>query len=113
AFNESQRMAIRQDPSWATDTEAAGREGLKTARAIAMLSYRHYDTYAATQQEKDESALDNFRAASYQVYQGEKLAKRFNAYTYFLLSKAMDSHDVGRGRGGLEKALAQLKTRCL
>ena len=113
AFNESQRMAIRQDPTWATDTEGAGKEGLKTARAIAMLSYRHYNTYDATQQETDNSTIDNFRAASYQVYQGEKLAKRFNAYPYFLLSTAMDSHDVGRGRGGLEKALTQLKTRCL
>ncbi|GAA4425616.1 homoserine O-acetyltransferase [Pontibacter saemangeumensis] len=113
AFNESQRMAIRQDPTWATDTEKAGNDGLKTARAIAMLSYRHYNTYAATQQEPGNSITDNYRASSYQVHQGEKLAKRFNAYTYWLFSKAMDSHHVGRERGGLEKALAQLKTRCL
>ncbi|RDV13615.1 homoserine O-acetyltransferase [Pontibacter diazotrophicus] len=113
AFNETQRMAIRQDPSWATDTETAGSEGLKTARAIAMLSYRHYNTYAATQQEPGNSITDNFRASSYQVHQGEKLAKRFNAYTYWLLSKAMDSHHAGRDRGGLEKALAQLKAKSL
>lgn len=113
AFNESQRMAIRQDPTWATDSETAGKEGLKTARAIAMLSYRHYNTYAETQQEPGNSITDNFRAASYQVYQGEKLANRFNAFTYWLLSKAMDSHHVGRERGSLEKALAQLKSRCL
>ncbi len=113
AFNESQRMAIRQDPTWHTDAADAGSEGLKTARAIAMLSYRHYNTYAATQQEPGNSITDNFRASSYQVYQGEKLAGRFNAYTYWLLSKAMDSHHVGRDRGGLEKALAQLKARTL
>ncbi|MCJ8164613.1 homoserine O-acetyltransferase [Pontibacter sp. E15-1] len=113
AFNESQRMAIRQDPSWGTATETAGAEGLKTARAIAMLSYRHYNTYAATQQEPGNSITDNFRASSYQVHQGEKLAKRFNAYTYWHLSKAMDSHHVGRDRGGLEKALAQVKARTL
>lgn len=113
AFNETQRMAIRQDPTWATDSEKAGSEGLKTARAIAMLSYRHYNTYAATQQEPGNSIIDNFRASSYQVHQGEKLAKRFNAYTYWLLSKAMDSHHVGRDRGGLERALAQLKARTL
>ncbi|MCX2740999.1 homoserine O-acetyltransferase family protein [Pontibacter anaerobius] len=113
AFNESQRMAIRQDPTWASSTPEAGREGLKTARSIAMLSYRHYNTYNEAQQEPGHSITDNFRASSYQVYQGEKLAQRFNAYTYWLLSKAMDSHNVGRGRGGLERALAHVKARCL
>ncbi|TPE44406.1 homoserine O-acetyltransferase MetX [Pontibacter mangrovi] len=113
AFNESQRMAIRQDPSWSTSTEGAGREGLKTARSIAMLSYRHYNTYQQAQQEPGHSIIDEFRAASYQVYQGEKLAQRFNAYTYWLLSKAMDSHNVGRDRGGVERALAHVKARSL
>ncbi|QCR21412.1 homoserine O-acetyltransferase [Pontibacter sp. SGAir0037] len=113
AFNETQRMAIRQDQTWNTDTETAGQEGLKTARAIAMLSYRHYVCYENTQQEPGNSITDNYRAATYQVYQGEKLAKRFNAYTYWLLSKAMDSHNVGRDRGGIQKALAHLKARCL
>ncbi|WP_299820685.1 homoserine O-acetyltransferase [uncultured Pontibacter sp.] len=113
AFNESQRMAIRQDPSWASYSETAGQEGLKTARAIAMLSYRHYNTYEQTQQEPGNSITDNFRAATYQVYQGEKLVSRFNAYTYWQLSKAMDSHNVGRGRGGVEKALQRLKAKAL
>jgi len=113
AFNESQRMAIRQDPSWTSDSATAGLEGLKTARAIAMLSYRHYSCYEASQQEPGNSITDDFRAASYQVYQGEKLANRFNAYTYWLLSKAMDSHHVGRGRGGVAKALERLTAKCL
>ena len=113
AFNESQRMAIRQDPTWKENSETAGREGLKTARAIAMLSYRHYSSYELTQQEPGNSITDNYRAASYQVYQGEKLANRFNAYTYWLLSKAMDSHNIGRGRGGAEKALHHLKAKTL
>ncbi|MCC9166328.1 homoserine O-acetyltransferase MetX [Pontibacter harenae] len=113
AFNESQRMAIRVDPTWATDTDTAGQEGLKTARAIAMLSYRHYNCYELSQQEPGNSITDNFRAASYQVYQGEKLAKRFNAYTYWVLSKAMDSHNVGRDRGGIEAALKRVKAKAL
>lgn len=113
AFNETQRMAIRQDPTWSQSTEKAGMDGLKTARAMAMLSYRHYNTYQESQQEPGNSITDNYRAASYQVYQGEKLAQRFNAYTYWLLSKAMDSHHVGRNRGGLQKALAHLQARCL
>jgi homoserine O-acetyltransferase/O-succinyltransferase len=113
AFNESQRMAIRQDPSWNTDSPDAGLDGLKTARAIAMLSYRHYTCYEAAQQEPGNSITDGFRAASYQVYQGEKLAQRFNAYTYWLLSKAMDSHHIGRSRGGISKALEHLAARSL
>ncbi|MER2997058.1 homoserine O-acetyltransferase MetX [Pontibacter populi] len=113
AFNESQRMAIRQDPTWADYSEPAGQEGLKTARAIAMLSYRHYTSYELNQQEPGNSITDNYRAASYQVYQGEKLAKRFNAYTYWLLSKAMDSHNIGRNRGGVENALHHLKAKTL
>lgn len=113
AFNESQRMAIRQDPSWSNNAKEAGLEGLKTARAIAMLSYRHYTCYEAAQQEPGHSITDNFRAASYQVYQGDKLAQRFNAYTYWLLSKAMDSHNIGRDRGGVGKALERLVARSL
>src|SRR5690606_35898647 len=113
AFNESQRMAIRQDPTWQTNTKEAGIAGLKTARAIAMLSYRHYTCYEASQQEPGNSITDNFRAASYQVYQGEKLAGRFNAYTYWLLSKAMDSHNVGRDRGGVKKALDRIRAKAL
>lgn len=113
AFNESQRMAIRQDPTWQNNTSEAGIEGLKTARAIAMLSYRHYTCYEASQQEPGHSITDNFRAATYQVYQGEKLANRFNAYTYWLLSKAMDSHNIGRDRGGIAKALERLKAKAL
>ncbi|MBF8962785.1 homoserine O-acetyltransferase [Pontibacter sp. FD36] len=113
AFNESQRMAIRQDPTWQTSTSQAGIAGLRTARAIAMLSYRHYTCYEASQQEPGNSITDDFRAASYQVYQGEKLAQRFNAYTYWLLSKAMDSHNIGRDRGGVEKALERLRAKTL
>ncbi|MFT2011426.1 homoserine O-acetyltransferase MetX [Pontibacter sp. 13R65] len=113
AFNESQRMAIRLDPTWATNTETAGLEGMKIARSIAMLSYRHYASYDKTQQEPGNSITDNYRASSYQVYQGEKLAKRFNAYTYWILSKAMDSHNVARERGSAEQALSQIKARSL
>ena len=105
AFNESQRMAISADNSWQNKEEEAGLEGMRAARSIALLSYRGYETYHATQQEETDEKADDFRASSYQQYQGEKLAKRFNAFAYWTLSKAMDSQNVGRGRGGLEKAL--------
>ena len=77
-----------------------------------MLSYRHYVTYDKSQQDKSEN-LDNFRAASYQKYQGLKLRKRFEPLAYYALSKAMDSQDVGRGRGGLEKALHRITAKTL
>ncbi|EAY24764.1 homoserine O-acetyltransferase family protein [Microscilla marina] len=111
AFNESQRMAIENDHSWQQPTPTAGMAGLKVARSIALLSYRHYGVYKATQTDQDTSKLENFRATSYQEYQGKKLQKRFNAYAYWTLSKAMDSHNVGRGRGGEKAALTRIKAR--
>ena len=112
AFNESQRMAIQADASWQYKHPQAGLAGLKAARAIALLSYRNYRTYQQSQQE-EASALEGFRAASYQQYQGEKLTKRFNAFSYWTLSKAMDSHDLGRGRGPLEEVLQGISAKTL
>ncbi len=113
AFNEAQRMAIEADPTIYDDTPDAGQRGLEAARAIAMLSYRHYQTYQRTQAETTNDKIDDFRAASYQRYQGLKLHKRFNVLSYLTLSKAMDSHHVGRGRGSVEEALQQIKARAL
>lgn len=98
AFNEAQRLALQADPSYFTDSVSGGKNGLKAARAIGMLSYRTYTGYNLTQSEPNDTNFDGFRAASYQNYQGEKLAKRFNAHAYFTLSKSMDSHNVFRNR---------------
>lgn len=113
AFNEAQRLAISTDPSWAASDHLAGAEGLKTARAIAMLSYRTYDTFEKTQEEPSDASTDNFRAASYLRYQGLKLARRFNAFSYWTLSKMMDSHNVGRNCGGVAAALKKIKAKTL
>jgi homoserine O-acetyltransferase/O-succinyltransferase len=113
AFNEAQRMAIEADPTWKLREPRAGMEGLKAARAIGMLSYRQYDTYGETQAEKNNERIDDFRAATYQRYQGEKLVNRFNAFTYRLFSKVMDSHNVGRSRGSVTKALASIQAKAL
>ena len=113
AFNEAQRLAIEADASWKENDERAGTEGMKAARAIAMLSYRSFDGFAARQSEKSDDKLDGFRASSYQQYQGEKLAGRFNAFTYWVLSKAMDNHNVGRDRESRETALQRVKARTL
>ncbi|WP_026463067.1 homoserine O-acetyltransferase MetX [Adhaeribacter aquaticus] len=112
-FNEAQRMAIQADPTFYQNTPDGGRNGLKAARAMALLSYRNYDTYTKTQREEDLNKTDNYKASSYQKYQGEKLVNRFDAYAYFSLSKTMDSHNVGRNRGSVEAALAQIKAKTL
>ena len=111
AFNESQRMAISLDPTWGDRDPKAGTEGMKTARAIALLSYRNYITYQMTQSEEHHEVIDAFKASSYQVYQGEKLAQRFNAFTYWYLSKTMDSHNLGRGRGSHMEALQAIRAQ--
>ena len=113
AFNEAQRMAIEADPTWKENHQRAGVEGLKAARAIGMLSYRYYNTYNETQAEKSNETLAEFRAATYQRYQGQKLANRFNAFTYWGLSIMMDSHNVGRNRLGIAEALRKIKARTL
>ena len=113
AFNESQRLAISADRTFYSNTPNGGKKGLKAARSIALLSYRNYKTYGITQQEEKDNLVDGYKASSYQNYQGEKLVNRFNAYSYWYLSKSMDSHNVGRGRHGVEKALSLIKARTL
>lgn len=112
AFNESQRMAIELDPTWTERSPKAGMEGMKVARSIALLSYRNYETYQRTQS-RDEGQVDFFRAKTYQNYQGEKIQKRFNAFSYYFLTKMFDSHDVSRGFASMEEALSQVKAQTL
>ena len=113
AFNETQRMAIAADQTWKESNESAGLDGMKAARAVGLLSYRNYVCYEAKQHEISDEVFDNFKASSYQNYQGDKMKKRFNAFSYWIISKAMDSQNVGRGRGGLEKALKRIKAKSL
>jgi homoserine O-acetyltransferase len=113
AFNESQRLAISADRTFYAGTPNGGQKGLKAARSIALLSYRNYKTYSITQQEEKDHQVDDYKASSYQNYQGEKLVNRFNAYSYWYLSKTMDSHNVGRHRHGVEKALSLIRARTL
>lgn len=112
AFNASQRMAIEADPSWTENRPEAGMTGMKVARSIALISYRHYEIYGKTQHDADK-ALEHSRSESYQKYQGEKLAKRFNALSYYMLTKSMDSHHLGRGGIEAEEALQRVVSRCL
>ncbi len=113
AFNESQRLAIKADRTYYGNEPNGGQKGLAVARSIALLSYRNYESYNLTQQEVSNEKVNDFNAASYQRYQGEKLVKRFNAYSYVTLANAMDSHNVGRGRISMEQALTEVSAQTL
>lgn len=112
AFNESQRWCIEADPSWKSASPLAGIEGMKIARSMALLSYRSYHTYELLE---ESGAAGDSTVSSYQRYQGEKLARRFNAFSYYQLSLSMDSHDIGRaaGRGDAAAALARITAGAL
>ncbi len=103
AFNEAQRLCM----------EASADDGIKAARAIAMLSYRNYAMYQLTEKVEDYEKLNGYGSAGYQRYQAEKLKRRFDSESYLMLSRAMDSHNLGRGRGELVKVLRRIRIRAL
>ena len=112
AIHTTQRMAIETDTTWGQPKPKAGSEGLKTARGIGMLGYRTFKAFVDTQTDSEDKT-DNFKAESYIRYQGDKLEKRFNAYSYWYLTKALDSHNLGRGRESISHALSQITTNTL
>lgn len=112
AIHTAQRLAIEADNSFGTNYDLAGAKGLKAARAIGMLTYRNYEAFVMTQSDTDER-IDGFKASSYIDYQGDKLVNRFNAYSYWLLTKTMDAHNVARERGTMEDALQRVQAKTL
>ena len=107
---EAQRMALEVDPTFreAKDLDG-GLEGLKCARAQGIVTYRSFKGFVIRLSEEDDDTLYAQKAASYERYQGEKIARSaFDAYCYYAQSCALDSHNVGRGRGGVKKALEQI-----
>jgi len=113
AFSESQRLAMEADQSFMANEPDGGKKGLKAARSIALISYRTCPAYNQTQKEEDDEKITSFRAASYQAYQGDKLVNRFNPYAYWTLVQLSDTHNTGRGRGGVVKALNSIKAKVL
>ena len=114
AIHTAQRLAIEADPTWKETKPNAGAKGLKAARAIGILTYRNYDIFKEKQTDADAEKIDDLKAASYINYQGDKLVNRFNAYSYWLLTKSMDSHHIARGRGGdLKATLSSIQTPTL
>lgn len=113
AFNASQRWCIEADNTWPNRSPEAGMEGMKIARSVALLSYRHYQTYDLFQSDDTPYETAHYKAGAYQQYQGEKLARRFNAFSYHRLSASMDSHHVGRKRQDAVTALQTITAQTL
>ncbi|OFL92222.1 homoserine O-acetyltransferase [Corynebacterium sp. HMSC055D05] len=116
----AQITSITQDPAWqGGDYHGTGQSpdaGLAAARRIAHLTYRgemEIDERFGTSAQTGENPLGPFRqdgqrfaVQSYLEHQGTKLTERFDAACYVTLTEALNRHDIGRGRGGLNKALA-------
>jgi homoserine O-acetyltransferase len=119
------RAAIALDPGWrggeyygASPGEGPAR-GLAIARAVAQITYRSDEVFTDRfdRDVVDPSHLyglwDSFQVESYLDYHGEKLVRRFDANSYLVLNRAMDLHDLGRGRGGLTRAVARISADVL
>lgn len=115
ASAEAQRMALEADPSFReAEGLSGGAAGLRCARAQALISYRSFEGYRLTQSEPDADCLFAGRAASYERHQGDKLVARgFDAYSYLRLCDELDSHNLGRARGGVDAALSGIKAKSL
>jgi homoserine O-acetyltransferase len=117
------RRAIQLDPLWrggdyydADDGEGPW-QGLSIARMVAQVTFRS-DNVFTDRFGRDladganlRDGLDlwqRFEVERYLDHHGDKLVRRFDANSYLIIGKAMDLHDVGRGRGGLESAMRRI-----
>ena len=126
-LDEAQRLAIMNDPAWrGGEYDEQPLEGLALARMIAMISYRSKQSfdqrfgrepYPGGGPSKPMGVAPgipvSFQVESYLRYQGEKLVDRFDANSYLCLTRAMDQHDVGAGRGSAADALGLVRARAL
>lgn len=120
AYSAIERQSIALDPNWrggdyyeAPPGEGPHR-GLALARALAQVTYRTDEVFEErfgrkVVEELDFTLWQRFDVEGYLDYHGLKLARRFDANSYLLLSKAMDLHDLGRGRGGVDAALSRVE----
>ena len=105
-----QIRAIKSDPYFNGgdyyEQERGPDSGMGIARRIAHLTYRtesEMDVRFGRELQGDETG--RYAVESYLDHQAAKLARRFDANTYIVLTEAMNSHDVGRVRGGVAAAL--------
>ncbi len=130
ASHHVQCNALYADPSWGALRDDAGSGGMKVARQIAFLSYRSpvifslFHTLNVKSNSADESgfALQKqdggkehhvHALKSYVEYQGDKFLQRFNAFSYHVLLKLMDAHDVGIGLSSTDDALRMVESNVL
>lgn len=124
AWSWPQVRAILDDPGWHGGDyhdlpDGAGpHTGLGIARRIAHITYRSETELAARfgrePQAGENPALDGrYAVESYLDHHAEKLVNRFDAASYVTLVKAMNSHDVGRSRGGIDNALSRIRAKTL
>ncbi|HET9017558.1 MAG TPA: homoserine O-acetyltransferase [Thermomicrobiaceae bacterium] len=123
AYNEVQRRAIMLDPAWNGGDYEPGRgpsQGLAVARMLGMITYQSDELMHARFGRSPEAKytawpafLQRYDVEGYLHYQGDKLVERFDANSYLYLTRAMDSHDLGRGHGGYEEGLRRIAARTL
>lgn len=126
AWSAVGRRAIAFDPHWNGgdyyDAPAGGgpHRGLAVARQTAQVTYRTGELFEqrfgrATVDPMDDglSMWQRFDIEGYLDHHGTKIARRFDANAYLVLSKAMDLHNIAVGRGGIDNALARIRARCL
>ncbi len=122
AYWSTGRRAIALDPRWRNGDyyDAAPGDGphggLALARMISQITFRtdrvFTDRFGRDEVESLAGHFDlwqRFQVERYLEHHGDKLIRRFDANSYLLLTKAMDLHDLGRRRGGLEPALARIQ----
>jgi len=125
ALNSVQLEAIHIDPRFqrgeyydAADGDGPHR-GLALARRMALLNYRSPTELNQRFQRSWQSSVSplgrggRFAVESYIDFHGNRFTRRFDANSYIRLVEAMNSHDIGRDRGGVESALARVTARAL
>ena len=122
------RRAIRLDPKWRNGEyydAAIGEgpwEGLAIARMISQVTFRSDNVFterfgrALVDMDADYNGLglwDRFEVEGYLDHHGDRLIRRFDANSYLIIGKAMDLHDIARGRGSLDNAMSRIKVPTL
>eukprot|EP01033_Poteriospumella_lacustris_P014880 gene14880-10639_t len=111
-MSETQRQAIYADDNWKGGRFSADQpptKGLALARKMAMISYRSATAYEEKFGREKDPKTGLFQVQSYLKHQGQKFIDRFDALTYVKLTEIMDTHDVGRHRGGVVPALQRIR----
>lgn len=121
ALRHVQRRAVMLDPAWRGGRyydEGQPAAGLSLAREIGTITYRSdiewTNRFGRAWQSGDLFDFSGrFEIESYLQHQGEKYPQSYDANSYLYLSRAMDLHDLGRGRGGLIEGVRRIRSRTL